>query len=118
MFDQMKNLMSLMGQARQIKEKMEQVQADLARRTVEGDAGAGAVRVVANGKLEIVSVTIDPAMMQALVGEARSEDVAMVAELIAGATNQALAKARDMVQAELSSVTGGLNLPGLSDMLR
>ena len=114
MFDQLKNLKSLasmFGNMDEIKAKFEQFQQDLARRTVEGDAGAGAVRVVMNGKFEVLEVRIDPAMMAALSGDGNEQDRAMVEDLIAAAFNATLAKAQELVRGEMSRVTGGLNLP-------
>ena len=68
MFDNLKNMAGLMSQAKEMRAKMEQAQAELARKTVEADAGAGAVRVTMNGKMEVLSVRIDKAMIATLVG--------------------------------------------------
>ena len=116
MFDNLKGMASMLGQAKELKQKMEQMQAELGRRTVEADAGAGAVRVVANGRLEIVSISLDRPMLASLAGEGAEADQQMIEELIVAATNAALAKARDLIQQEMSSLTGGLNIPGLSGL--
>ena len=117
MFDNLKNMASLMGQAKEMKEKFAQLQADLARKTVEADAGAGAVRAVVNGKLEIVSVRLDRPSLSPLVGEGSDLDQQMVEDLVAAAVNAALTKAKEMVQQEISQLTGGLNIPGLDKLL-
>jgi DNA-binding YbaB/EbfC family protein len=117
MFDNMKNMASFLGQAKQMKEKMEQLQTELGDKTVEADAGAGAVRVVANGKLEIISVHLDKPLLATLAGEGADADQQMIEDLITGATNAALDKARELVQQEMAQVTGGLDLPGLEKMM-
>lgn len=120
MFDQMKNLKNLagmLGNAKELREKFEQIQAELARKTVEADAGAGAVRVVANGKLEIVRVELDRPLVIALAGEGAEADKEMVEELIAAATNAALVKAQQLVRDEMAQLTGGMNLPGMENLL-
>lgn len=116
MFENFKNLAAMMGQAKQIRQKMEELQARLAERTVEGDAGAGAVRVTVNGKLEVLRVAVDRPLVAALAGQGSDADQAMVEELIAAACNAALTKAREMMQEELREMTGGMNLPGMPDM--
>lgn len=117
MLDNLKNLASLMGHATELKEKAEHIQAELAAKTVEADAGAGAVRVVANGKLEVISIRLDRPMLTSLVGEGDTADQQMVEDLITAATNAALAKARQLIQQEMAKLTGGLNIPGLDKML-
>lgn len=117
MLDNFKNLASLMGQANELKEKFEHLQAELAQMTVEADAGAGAVRVVANGKLEIVSVRFDASLLATLAGEGQEADQQMIEELIAAATNAALARAKELVQQQTSKITGGLNIPGLEKLM-
>ncbi|MEZ4515301.1 MAG: YbaB/EbfC family nucleoid-associated protein [Phycisphaerales bacterium] len=120
MFDQLKNLKSLaglMGNAEQMREKMEKMQEDLSRLTAEADAGAGAVRVVVNGKMEVISVRLDPAMVSVLAGQGAETDRAMIEELIVSATNEALNRAKELVRQEMAKLTGGMNLPGLDGLL-
>ncbi len=116
MLGNLKNMAAALGQAKELKEKMGQLQADLARRTVEAESGAGAVRVVANGKLEIVSVHLDRPLIATLAGEGADADQQMIEDLIAAASNAALNKARELVAQEMSRLTGGLNLQGLPGM--
>ena len=116
MLDQLKNLKTLaglMGNARELREKFEQLQAELARKTVEADAGAGAVRVVMNGKFEVVRVMLDRPLLATLAGEGQDLDAQMVEELIAAAVNAAMKKAQELARDEVARLTGGLDLSGL-----
>ena len=120
MFDQLKNLKQLagmMGNAGELKAKFEAMQAELEHKTVEADAGAGAVRVTVNGHLKIIAVKLDPAMLTAVVGEGDAADQEMVEQLIVAATNAAMAKAQDMIKDEMATVTGGMNLPGMDQLM-
>lgn len=116
MFDQLKNmkdLAGLMGNLGNIKEKMEQAQAELATKTVEAESGAGAVRVTMNGKFEVIGIAIDPAMISTLAGSGTDADRQMVEELIASAMNAAVLKVQELLQDTLGEAAGGLNLPGI-----
>ncbi len=99
-------LNKMMKQFNKMQKDMERVQSELGQLKVEGTAGGGMVTVVANGNQEIVSVKIDPEILK--------DDVEMVEDMIAAATNQALKKASELNQEKMSSVTGGMmsNLPG------
>ena len=98
-----------MQQAQQMQQNMARVQEELARKQVTGSAGGGMVTVTANGKSEILSIVIERAI---IVGK----EADMLQDLIVAATNDALRKAREMGKAEMGKLTGGLNLPGLSNM--
>jgi len=120
MFDQMKNLKDLagmFGNREEIQQKVQQLQEELARKTVEADAGGGAVRVTCNGKLEVQQVRIEPSMLGALTGEGQDADREMVEELIASATNAAIAKAQQMAQDEMAELASGMNIPGLDKLM-
>lgn len=120
MFDQMKNLKqlaSMLGNPQQLREQFEQIQAELGRRQVEADAGAGAVRVTVNGRMQVQRIEFDQPMLKALVGEGEDADREMLEQLIVSATNAALEKAQAMVREELGRITGGMNLPGMEGML-
>lgn len=95
-----------MKQAQRLKAEMDRIQAEAETKTVEGSAGGGMVTVVANGKGELLSVTIDPEA-------ARGDDVEMLQDLVTAAVNDALRKARELLAQEVSRLTGGLGLPGL-----
>ena len=119
MLDNLKNLgnlAGLLGNAKEMRAKLEAMQAELARKRVEADAGAGAVRVTVNGRFEVVAVRLDPPMLAALVGDGAEEDRQMIEDLIAAATNAAMEKARDLAQDEMRKLTGGLNIPGLDQL--
>jgi len=95
-----------MKQAKKMQAKMAELQAELEQKTVESSAGGGMVKVIANGKYEILSITIDPEVVNA-------EDIEMLQDLILAAVNDALRKAQEMVAEEMGKLTGGLNIPGL-----
>ncbi len=120
MFDQLKNLKSLasmMGNAGELREKMEKFQAELEKLTAEADAGAGAVRVTVNGKMLVLSVSLDPTMLGALAGEGAEADKAMIEELIVSATNEAMRRVQELVKQETMKMTEGMNLPGLDGLM-
>ena len=121
LFDLLRNagkFKDLLSQAGDLRGKIEQLKTDLAGRTVEGEAGAGAVRIVMNGQMQVVSVTLDGPLLATLGGDAKDTDQRMVEDLIAAAVNAALDKARAMVTQEISKATGGLDLPGLENLIR
>jgi len=105
----MPDLKGLIETAQRIQAEVARVREDLAARTVDGETGGGLVRCVANGKGEVVSIRIDPAL--AAAGDSGVVNVGMIEDLVVGAVNNALERARELVQAELSRATGGLPLP-------
>lgn len=94
-----------MKQAARMQQQMEQIQNDLAQRTVEATSGGGAVKVVAKCDGSIASIKIDP---QAL----NPSDAQLLEDMILTAANQALAQAKDISNTEMGKVTAGFNLPG------
>lgn len=94
-----------------IKARMEQVKRDLERVTVESQTGGGAVRVTANGQMRIISIRVDQAMLATLVDTANADDRAMAEDLIAGAVNSALEKAKEAAAAKFGDAAQELNLP-------
>lgn len=107
--------MGALGNADEIRAKMEAMKAEMEAKEVEGEAGGGAVRVTMTGKLHVKQVTLDPTMIAALSGEGADADREMVEELVASATNAAIEKAQNLMQKAMTELTGGLdlNLPGL-----
>jgi DNA-binding YbaB/EbfC family protein len=101
-----KGLGNIMKQAQQMQQKMARLQEELAEQQVEATAGGGMVTVVVNGKQQLISVSIDPGVVDA-------EDVEMLQDLVLAATNEALKKSQEMMQAEMGKITGGLNIPGM-----
>ena len=105
-FPGMGNMNNLMKQAKKMQELMMKMQEELEEKTVEASAGVGVVTVIANGKKEIIEITIDPAVVD-------PDDIEMLQDLIMAAANEALRKAEEMVQSEMSKITGGMGIPGM-----
>jgi hypothetical protein len=101
----MSSIGKLMKQAARMQQQMEQVQAELAQRTVEATSGGGAVRVVARCDGTLGSIKVDP---QAL----NPGDAQLLEDMILSAANQALVQAKEISNQEMGKVTAGLNLPG------
>jgi DNA-binding YbaB/EbfC family protein len=96
----------LMKQAQKMQKEMARIQEEVKQRVVEGTAGGEMVKVLVNGAGDVVSVKIRPDVVD-------PGDVEMLEDLVLAATNVALKKSREMLQAEMSKLTGGLGLPGL-----
>jgi DNA-binding YbaB/EbfC family protein len=103
----MSSIGKLMKQAARMQQQMEQIQSQLAQRTVEATSGGGAVKVVAKCDGSLASITIDP---QAI----NPSDAQLLEDMIVTAANQALAQAREISNSEMGKVTAGFNLPGLT----
>jgi len=101
-----KGMSGMMKRMQRMQKKMMQLQEEIAERRVEGTAGGGMVTAVVDGKLNVVEIKIDPAVVD-------PEDVEMLEDLILAAVNQGQQKAQEMVNQEMGQLTGGLNLPGL-----
>ncbi len=104
-----KMLGDIMRQAQKLQAEMAKVQQEARTKTVEASAGGGMVTAVANGAGEIVSVKIDREVVN-------PEDVEMLEDLIVAACNEALRRAQEMLQSEMSRLTGGLQLPGMGGL--
>lgn len=94
-----------MKQAARMQQQMEQIQSDLAKRTVEATSGGGAVKVTAKCDGSLAAIKIDP---QAL----NPSDAQVVEDMILTAVNQALAQAKEISNTEMGKATAGFNLPG------
>jgi hypothetical protein len=101
------NMAGIFKQAQEIQAKMSQVQEELAQKTVEASSGGGMVRVVVNGQLVVSSVKIDPSVVN-------PQEMEMLEDLVLAAVNEGLRRAREMAAEEMSKVTGGLKVPGLT----
>lgn len=97
----------LMKQAQQMQAGMQKAQEELANKTVEASVGGGKVTVVATGGGDVNSITIDPAVVDA-------DDVEFLQELVLKGVQEAITKGKEMANGEMSKLTGGLNIPGLS----
>lgn len=102
----MKGFGNMMKEAQKLQEKMLAMQEEIAKRKVDATAGGGMVTVEANGKQEILSIKIDPEVIN-------KDDAQMLEDLVLAACNEALRKSRELVQQELGKLTGGMKLPGL-----
>ena len=123
MFEGLKGMASLAGLMKDMpkfKARLDETKRRLAESTVESETGGGAVRVVANGMMEVISVEVDPALLAALVDGDREEDRGMAQDLIAAAVNAALRKSRELAQQALADGAAEMGLPvppGLEDLL-
>jgi nucleoid-associated protein EbfC len=104
------NMGNIMKQAQQFQSKMAKLQEELGERTVEATAGGGMVAVTASGKQEIVAIRIEPEVVD-------PEDVEMLQDLIQAAVNDALNRAKEMVNEEMGKLTSGLNLPNIPGLM-
>ena len=102
----MMNMQGLMKQAQMMQKKMEEAQKKLAESEVTGSSGGGMVKAEVSGKQELRKLIIDP---KALEGN----DVEMLQDLILAAVNEAGRIARETMEREMSSISGGIKLPGL-----
>ena len=100
------NFQQLLQQAKEAQTKIQQLQEELATRTVEASSGGGMVKVIVNGRQEVVSIEIEDEV-------AKSGDKQMLQDLVIAAVNQGIKKSQELVAAELGKVTGGLPMPGL-----
>jgi DNA-binding YbaB/EbfC family protein len=101
----MPNMGNLLKKAQQLQEKMAKLQEELGEKTVETSSGGGMVAVIATGKQEIVSIKIEPEVVN-------QEDIEMLEDLILAAVNDALYQAKQMVSEEMTKLTGGVKIPG------
>ena len=102
------NLAGILKSAKELQTNMQKLQEELATRRFEADAGGGMVRAVTDGRCALVDIKIDPKAAQ---------DVELLEDLVKGAVGAAMKKAQEAMKSELAGLTGGLNIPGLTDML-
>jgi len=100
------DLGGLLEQASKLQERIASAQQELATRTASGSAGGGMVTAVVNGKLEVVSVAIDPTLLE-------TPDRDMLQDLVVAAVNDGIRAAQRMMADEMSKLTGGIKLPGM-----
>lgn len=99
-----KGLQNLMKQAQELQKRLERVQEELGNMEVEATSGGGMVKVVANGKQEVLDIKIDKEVIN-------PEDKEMLEDLVLAAVNEALRKSRELASKEMSKVTGGMMPP-------
>lgn len=102
----MKGFGNLMREAQRLQQQMLELQEQVAQKKVQASAGGGMVTVEANGRQELTAIRIDPEVIN-------RDDPQMLEDLVLAACNEALRKARELVQQELGKLTGGLRIPGL-----
>jgi nucleoid-associated protein EbfC len=100
----MKDLMGMMKQVKDMQERMQTMQAELADMEIEGQSGGGLVKVTLNGKGEMRGLKIDPSLL-------KPDEAEIVEDLIIAAAQDARAKSEQQMQDKMSEVTGGLPLP-------
>ncbi len=108
MFGSLGNLGAIMKQAKALQDNLKRVQDELAGKRFDAEAGAGMVVATVDGKGELVRVKIDPKA---------TGDVELLEDLIVAAITAAARKAQDAMRGEMAQLTGGLNIPGLTDLL-
>jgi DNA-binding YbaB/EbfC family protein len=106
LLDGLGNMASLMSKAKEFQQKMEEFQNELEKEEVSASSGGGMVTVTMNGKQKMVKIEIDPEFL-------KPEDAKMVEDLILVATNEAQDRVQELVKEKMSSLTGGLPIPGL-----
>ena len=103
------NMSNILSQARDVQKKIEEVQSDLEKITINAESGGGLVTVIMNGKQEILELNI--------LKEAMEEDKELLEDLIISAINKALTDSQEEMQSRMNSVTGGmlggLRIPGM-----
>jgi len=99
------NMNNLMKQAQKMQKQMAEMQENLDKQLFEATAGGGVVKAEVNGKKELTKVTIDPEAVD-------PDDVEMLEDLVVAAVNEAIRKAEEAVNGQMSKMTGGMNLPG------
>lgn len=104
--NQKQNMNSVIKQAQKMQEEMERVQQETEEEQVEATSGGGAVKVVVNGKKELVSIKLDPDAVD-------PDDVETLEDLIIAAVNEGVKKAEEIMSERMGAITGGLNIPGL-----
>ena len=103
------DMTQIMQQAQQFQQKMADVQQDLAKHEITSTVGGGMVSAKVNGKNELLTISIDKEVIN-------PDDQGMLQDLVVAAVNDAMKKARDAMQGEMSKMTGGMNIPGLSNL--
>ena len=101
------SISDIFRQAQEMQARLAEIQQEAAGRTVEATAGGGMVTAVVNGKLEVISLRIEKQVLE-------GGDVEMLQDLIIAAVNQGIRTAQQQMAAEMSKLTGGIKIPGLT----
>jgi DNA-binding YbaB/EbfC family protein len=100
------NIQKMLQQAQQMQSKLASTQAELAKKTVESSVGGGKITVTANGAGDVISIKIDPSVVD-------PQDVEMLEDLVLAGVKQAIEDGRKLAADEMKKITGGMNIPGL-----
>jgi hypothetical protein len=100
------SMANLQRMAQQMQQEMARIQAELEVTTVDGSAGGGVVKATVTGKQDVVSIEIDPSVVDAA-------DVEMLQDLVVAAVNDAIRASRALAESKLAPLTGGLRIPGM-----
>ncbi|MCH8343008.1 MAG: YbaB/EbfC family nucleoid-associated protein [Planctomycetes bacterium] len=124
MFENLKGMAGLAGLMKdlpKLKAKMDEIKMRLGEMTVSAETGGGAVKVTANGLLRVVSINLDQSLIIGLVDPRNPDDRVVAEDLIVGAVNAALGKARELAEREMAAAAGEIGLPlppgGLSGLI-
>lgn len=124
MFENLKGMAGLAGLMKdlpKLKAKMDEIKMRLGEMTVSAETGGGAVQVTANGLLRVVSINLDQSLIIGLVDPRNPDDRVVAEDLIVGAVNAALQKARELAEREMAAAAGEIGLPlppgGLSGLI-
>lgn len=98
---------SMLKQAMEVKAKMEELKESLGSERIEASSGAGMVQVVLTGKMELVSIKIDPE----IINPAEPE---VLETMVQAAFNEGIFKAQELVKSKMTEMTGGIDIPGLT----
>jgi DNA-binding YbaB/EbfC family protein len=109
-FGNLGNIADMMRQAGKIRETMERATAELGQKEVEAESGGGAVRARVNGRLELIALRIDPALVA-------GGDTELIEELVSAAVNSGLERAREEAAKAMQEAAGLANFPGLDQFL-
>lgn len=102
----MMNLGSLLKQAQKLQSQVSQIQEELSERRIEASAGGGMVVAIVNGRQELISLRIDPQVVD-------PADIEMLEDLVVAAVSDAMGRASEMAAEEMKKLTGGVSLPGI-----
>ena len=100
------NMNAMLRLAQKMQEEMEALQADLDEREYDVSAGGGVVNVKINGKKEILSIGIEPEIVD-------PDDIETLSDILVAAVNEAIKRVEDTNSAEMSKITGGMGMPGM-----
>ena len=106
-----RNLRDLIQTAQRIQAEVTRIKDELSSKTTAGESGGGLVRCTVSGTGELLELSIDPATFPDFGGLDKPQNLRMLEELIIGAVNVALARARELARQEMSQVTGGMPMP-------